>query len=169
MNLRNVLVPAAALGLAGLLLSAASAAGVQPDQTVRNYGFRVEIEGADAGFFKSVDGLSGEQEVIEFAPGEERTVHKLPGRVKWPNIVLKSGFQGADAFLDWIQESLEAQPALKDVALLELSKSGQTVRKWCLSECFPVSWKMGSIEADGNTILVEEVVLAHGPFEECSR
>jgi hypothetical protein len=49
----------------------------------------VTFDGMPTAFFRSVSGLSVEIEVVEFREGgESGAVHKLPGRVKYPNIVL---------------------------------------------------------------------------------
>ena len=64
--------------------------------------FSAEFEGLEAGRFHEVSGLSVEVEVIEFSEGGNNNfIHKLPGRVKYPNIVLKRGFTGDLALYNW--------------------------------------------------------------------
>src|SRR5256885_6449735 len=59
------------------------------------YYFAVEIEGMRDNFFRSCGGLKAESEVEEVAEGGvNTTTHKLIGRTKFPNIVLKKGFSG---------------------------------------------------------------------------
>lgn len=46
------------------------------------YNFMVEISGVSAGYFKGVDGLSAEIEVIEYQDGDDIILRKRPGRTK---------------------------------------------------------------------------------------
>lgn len=83
---------------------------------IGNYNFKVEIEGVAAGYFKGVDGLSTELEVVEFQDGDDLFLRKRPGRSKFTEpsvsaigprtIVLRglapSGPQGAALLADWI-------------------------------------------------------------------
>ena len=46
---------------------------------IGTYNFRVEIDGIDAGQFTSVDGLSIEQEVVEYQNGSDPLTRKRPG------------------------------------------------------------------------------------------
>src|SRR6185436_16886824 len=68
--------------LAALMIAMLGANTVQTqsdlrkDLLLRRFSFRVEIEGIDAGFFKSVGGLSIETEVIEFREGGSDVIHK---------------------------------------------------------------------------------------------
>jgi len=57
------------------------------------------------GYFTEVTGLSVEYEVFEWQEGGQNTyVHKLRGRAKYPNIVLKRGITHESALLDWFRE-----------------------------------------------------------------
>src|SRR2546426_8621227 len=61
------------------------------------YYFAVQIQGENIedNFFRSCSGLKSESEVQEIAEGGVNTsTHKLIGRTKFPNIVLKRGFTG---------------------------------------------------------------------------
>src|SRR5437762_12073334 len=59
------------------------------------YYFSVEIDGIQDAFFRSCSGLSSESEVQDLAEGGLNTsTHRLVGRTKFPNIVLKQGFCG---------------------------------------------------------------------------
>ena len=59
------------------------------------YYFSVEIDGMQDNFFRSCGGLKSESEVVEVAEGGvNHTTHKLIGRTKFPNLVLKKGFAG---------------------------------------------------------------------------
>src|SRR5690606_34223174 len=68
--------------------------------------FIVEIDGKAAGRFTQVNGLQVSVEVEEVTEGGQNGfVHKLPGRMSWPNIRLTRGITQNDVFLKWLNES----------------------------------------------------------------
>ena len=58
-----------------------------------NYNFVVELDGQIIAGFKEVSGLDSKIEVIDYREGGEKffPVRKLPGKVTFSNIVLKTG------------------------------------------------------------------------------
>ena len=68
--------------------------------------FAVEVQGKVTGYFSEVSGLGSEQEVIEHKVVNEKGVEvvmKIPGRLKWENIVLKRGITSDMQIWDWRQ------------------------------------------------------------------
>ena len=64
----------------------------------------LEIDGITEGIFKEVSGLDSETEVIEHrvtGKGGNIIVHKVPGALKWPNIVLRRGLTDDRKLHDW--------------------------------------------------------------------
>ncbi|TWW09192.1 hypothetical protein E3A20_16770, partial [Planctomyces bekefii] len=58
-----------------------------------NYNFIVELDGEQIAGFKEVSGLDSKIEVIDYREGGEKFFpnRKLPGKVTYSNIVLKTG------------------------------------------------------------------------------
>jgi len=98
------------------------------------YNFTVEIEGVQAGYFKGVDGLQTEIEVIEFQDGDDYFLRKRPGRSKFSDVTLKKGYV---------------------VTLFD--NAGTEVRRWDLYECWPKSWKVNAFDGKGNDVVTEEI------------
>ena len=66
--------------------------------------FAVEVQNQVTGYFTEVSGLGSEQEVIEHKVVNEKGVEvvmKIPGRLKWENIVLKRGITSDMQIWDW--------------------------------------------------------------------
>ena len=66
--------------------------------------FAVEIQGAVNGYFTECSGLGSEQEIIEHKVVNEKGVEvvmKIPGRLKWENIVLKRGITSDMEIWTW--------------------------------------------------------------------
>ena len=65
--------------------------------------FKVELPGVDIGRFRECTGLAAEIEVKDYNEGGVNDrVHKLPTRMKYPNLVLKRGVTYEDALLKWL-------------------------------------------------------------------
>jgi phage tail-like protein len=83
------------------------------------FNFTVEIEGMTVGGFSEVSGLTQETTIIEYRNGDEKygTVRKIPGHMKYNNIVLKRGWTKDKSLWDWRKQvigkgrRLTAKPA----------------------------------------------------------
>ena len=66
--------------------------------------FSVDIQGVVKGYFTEVSGLGSETELIEQKVVNEKgkdIVLKVPGRLKWENIVLKRGITSSMDIWTW--------------------------------------------------------------------
>src|SRR2546428_8373904 len=65
--------------------------------------FIFEVDGQQIGMFKEVSGLRAEitVEVLEEG-GQNNFVHKLPGRLSWPNLVMRRGVTDTDNPFKWL-------------------------------------------------------------------
>ena len=78
----------------------ASTASASPAAT-----FLFEVDGVEIGRFMEISGLEVSVAVEDLEEGGENSfVHKLPGRMSWPNITLKRGITQNDALLDVAQQ-----------------------------------------------------------------
>ena len=67
--------------------------------------FIFEVEGRQIGAFTEVSGLAVTIDVEDVAEGGQNAyTHKLLGRMKWPNLVLKRGVTDTNALFDWLME-----------------------------------------------------------------
>jgi len=141
---------------------------------IGNYNFRLEIDGVDAGQFTAVDGLSIEQEVIEYQNGDDPLVRKRPGRVKYGDITLKKGYLATSVLNDWIEAARcgNGDYTRKNVSIVLVDNSTTIpteLKRWNCFECFPKSWKLSQME---NTfrqdVLTEELVIVIEWFEEAA-
>lgn len=133
---------------------------------VPELGFRVEIKGIDTpiGYFAECGGLSLEYEIEEYHEGgENRFTHKLRGRLKYPNLVLKRGVTYESALLDWF---LRAQKRSErgTVTLTLTGPDGKDVRRWAFADAFPVKWTGPTLNAGSNNVATETLEIAHRGF-----
>lgn len=134
--------------------------------------FIVEIDGDPVGRFTEVSGLEVSVAVEEIAEGGVNGyVHKLPGRMSWPNIRLARGVTQNDAFLAWLNRSSGEGFAgaghkldRRTVAITMTGLDGTRLRTWELEGAFAVSWSGPRFASTSDEMLTEELEIAHHGF-----
>lgn len=163
------------LSAAFLLVATSVPAGFAADKTeareelAGNYHFHLEVEGAAAGQFNSVSGLSAETEVIEFREGGDNSlVHKLPGRLKYSNIVLKRGFVPGTVLRNWIWTNLDPDGMVdrRNGALVLRNRAGSEAVRYEFFNGWPCKWSGFTPQDDSDAAFVEEIVICIDFFRE---
>lgn len=134
--------------------------------------FLFEVQGVEIGIFKKVSGLSVSVAPIEHPEGGENGfVHKFPGRMTWPHIVLTAGMTRSDNLFEWMAETSGEQFTKNsnrlvraDGAITAISHSLERLRTWNLREVFAVRWSGPEFDADSTIALDETLELAHHGF-----
>jgi len=124
------------------------------------------------GAFTEVSGLSVQIDVEELAEGgQNQFTHKLPGRMKWPNLVLKRGITNTDNLFEWFQQSsgdgfagAGNQIHRHRGAITLMDAAGKAVRTWEFTEAYPVKWSGPKLAASSRDLAVEELEVAHCGF-----
>jgi phage tail-like protein len=117
--------------------------------------------GVELGLFTQVQGLSAQVDVIEYPEGGLNTyVHKLPTRIKHPNLTCKQGVTHEDGFLLWLNETV-VKAKLTDIALHVYEPDGTVVRSWGFAGAYPVKWTGPDLNAGGTEIMTESLEIAH--------
>jgi phage tail-like protein len=113
--------------------------------------------------FQSVGGLNVELETETVKEGgENRFVHSLPVRTKYPNLVLKRGMLTDSKLINWCIDSfnsLEINPADLNVSLL--NEEHEPLKTWKLKHAWPVKWDVGDFNAEENKLVVETIELTY--------
>ena len=156
-----------AVGLAvGLLLGTAAlvrAPTIGPQPIFASH-FALEIDGVQVGQFQEVSGLSVEVEVIEYKTGEDRVTHKIPGAVRYSDIVLKRGVAGNDMLWQWFQGSVNGDPDRKNGAVILYDNAGHEAVRYDFYRAFPVKWQGPTLDASSSGLAVESITIAHEGF-----
>jgi len=140
--------------------------------------FSVGSEGEiEIGAFTECSGLSVDVEVEEVKEGgQNQFVHKLPGRMTWPNIVLKRGITNSDRLFEWLAEcsgegfeGLGNKLARKEGEVALMDPSGKRrIRKWEFEGAFPVKWSGPTMAAGSRDAATEQLEIAHHGFRASS-
>lgn len=123
--------------------------------------FKVTAGLTTIGVFMEVSGLSVEHEVLDYMEGGSNSfIHKLPGRRKYPNLVLKAGITNQTALYDWFAKTAD-QPELRQVTIDLLDPRAQVQRTWAFADAYPIKWTGPTLAAKSNEIGQETVELVH--------
>src|SRR3954453_16816938 len=122
------------------------------------------VNGKTVGTFRECTGLEVEWEVLEYAEGgENRFIHKLPGRAKHPNLVLKRGITSETALLDWFF-ACQDKTDRHDLTVSLCDNTGHVVRSWSFSGAWPVKWQGPTLNAGATTLATETLEIAYDGF-----
>jgi phage tail-like protein len=114
---------------------------------------------AEIGQFSHCSGLEMSFEMFEYAEGGNNDfVHKLPGRLHFPNLVLSRGLTNSEALLKWFGQT-RTQAVTKQITLTVKSSSEQRVFNF--SDAFPVRWTGPSFDTNNVAIGTETLEIAH--------
>ncbi len=151
----------------------------QTADPVRNFKFKVLVDGFSSTGFEKVSGLKETSEVIEYREGTDPiTPRKLMGLVKYENIVLEKGVMNVTDFVDWRQDVvniLQSGNLAPDTGIPDDSvRRGMKVDvvdmhgaygwEWDVYNAWPTELETPELNAEGNAALIDKCVIAHEGF-----
>ena len=135
--------------------------------------FIFTVDGEEIGAFTEVSGLElnvATEDVEE--GGVNGYVHKLPGRMTWPNLVLKRGLTQSDNLFAWINSvsgdglgKEKNKVTRRTASITLLTADSRPIRRWDFAGVVPVRWSGPSFASDGPEALVEELEMTHNGFK----
>ena len=134
--------------------------------------FVFTVDGVQIGAFTEVSGLAVTIDVEELAEGgQNQFTHKLLGRMKWPNLVLKRGITDSDALFQWLAtcsgDGLTGagnKIVGKEGEVRVLTSQGAPARSWHFTDAKPVRWTGPHFAASASELAMEELEVAHSGF-----
>lgn len=120
-------------------------------------------EGPQAGFAE-VSGLGMEVQMIEYRTGnsKENQVMKLPGLTKTGDVTLKRGLVGSLNLYQWLDQIRNGDVNAMRTVTIHLQNEDHTavVQTWKLLRARIIKHSSGPLNAKGNDVAIEEVVLS---------
>lgn len=120
-------------------------------------------EGPNAGF-SEVSGLGLEVQMIEYRTGnsKENQVMKIAGLTKTSDVTLKRGLVGSLNLYQWLDQIRNGDQNAMRTVIIQLQNEDHTavVQTWKLLRARIVKHTSGPLNAKGNEVAVEEVVLS---------
>jgi phage tail-like protein len=128
--------------------------------------YAVEIQGMVTGYFTECSGLGSEHEVIEHKvidPKGHEAILKIPGRMKWENIVLKRGITDNMDIWDWRKKVEDGQidDARTNGSIVMFDREFAEVARWNFENAWPMKVSGPQVKSDANEIGIEELTLVH--------
>ena len=116
--------------------------------------------------FQAVSGLSVEYDVEEYKEGgENRFTHKLPGRTKYTDLVLKRGMLTDSEVTKWCLAAFrdrDFKPA--DISVILMNEKGEPLRTWNVAHAIPKKWSVTDLNANDNAVVIETLELIYQYF-----
>jgi phage tail-like protein len=140
--------------------------GATPDP-VGELRFQVRLGSLNIGRFRECGGIAVEVETKDYMEGGVNDfVHKLPTRIKYPNVVLKRGVTHEAALLDWFYATRNDYPGQWQELTIQLNgPGGDKIRAWAFTNAYPVKWTGPTLNAGSNQIAVETLEMVHNGFK----
>jgi phage tail-like protein len=134
--------------------------------------FLFEVDGIEIGRFMEISGLEVSIETEDVQEGGQNSyVHKLPGRMSWPNMRLKRGITQNDSLFAWMNKSSGEQFTASgnkltrsSAAITLMGPGGKRIRAWEIDGAFPVKWTGPSFSVSSTDMAVEELEITHHGF-----
>ncbi|HLL25337.1 MAG TPA: phage tail protein [Kofleriaceae bacterium] len=129
--------------------------------------FKVELAlpggGGGEMFFKSVSGIKYETEIVPVREGGTNdTTFQLPGATKWSNLVMKKGFTGSSALLQWRKDWLEGKMTrIQTGNIIQLDTALNKVATWTFFNGWPAKWDLSELDASKSELSIETLEIAH--------
>ena len=128
----------------------------------RNFRFRLEIDGLEAGGFAEVSGFDTSVDVIEYREGDDVTTpRKLPGLTKYGNITLKWGTSDSMVLYEWLQGIADGTIERKTVTITAIDEAGDDAASWQMINAWPMKYTAPDFNALGSEVAMETLEIAH--------
>lgn len=138
----GVLIFALAIGFTFAHCESASAADLRKTDPLVGMMYRLDINNKTAGYFTEAYDIGSENEINETKVVDTKgrqTIRKVPGRLKFPEVVLKRGVSISMDLARWRQdvERGNIAGARSQVSIILMDNSLKEVARWNLENAWP--------------------------------
>jgi phage tail-like protein len=135
---------------------------------LRNFRFRLEIDGITQASFSEVAIGETTTEPIDYREGNEPThVRKLSGLTKFGNITLKRGITDSMDIWNWHKQILagQIQSNRKQVIIVAMDEAGGDKARFVVAEAWPTKYDPSDLNGKGNEVFIELLELVNEGIE----
>lgn len=130
------------------------------------FNFQVEIDGVGKFGFSEVSGLTTDTNIIEYREGNEvadgeSTTRKLPGLIKYNNIVLKRGFTKDQSAYNWRLKVIQGKTSRASGSITLLDEARSPVLRWTFRQGWPSKWEGPALNGKTSEVAIESMEIAH--------
>jgi len=131
------------------------------------FNFLIEIDGVVKGGFSEASGLSTDTNIIEYREGAEShgTTRKLPGLMKYNNVVLKRGWTKDRSLWEWRKKVIDGKTQRTGGSIVLLDEARNPALRWNFREGWPSKWEGPTLNAKTSEAAIETLEIAHEGLE----
>lgn len=150
-----------------------------PRKFHHKYKFLVEIDGFDNGraAFRKAGPLNVKVETVKYKEGGALIPDKSPGSVEFADLTLERGVCKDFDIYNWMKEvvDLSSGPELlgepvekikRGVSIVQQDRDGNELRRWDITNAFPIEFEAGDWDNDANEVVIEKCVLTYDFFDK---
>jgi phage tail-like protein len=136
---------------------------------LRNFRFRVEIDGIQQAGFSEATIPDASTDVIEYREGNEVTTpRKLPGLNKYGNLSLKWGITDSMELYNWRKQTIDGNTQRKNIAIVMIDEAGNDKARWEFINAWPSKYDSPDANGTGNAVAIETLEIVHEGMERKS-
>ena len=133
---------------------------------LRNFRFRLEIDGVEQAAFSEVSVGDLSNEPIEYREGDEvTTARKLSGLTKYGNITLKWGITDSVELAEWHQLVVGAATPLEDIrrnlVVRVQDEAGEDKAAFEVTRAWPCKYDPTDLNGTGNEVAIDTLELCN--------
>jgi phage tail-like protein len=141
---------------------------LQPGDALASHNFGLQIDGVMVEYLQEVNGLTMEQDVIEYqqvSANGKPTVKKMPGVKKAGQVTVVRGMTQSASFTQWINESVAGNMAMarKNASIIMMDYMNSPVKRYNLRNAWCSKVEASTVKAGDASALTESVTIV---FEE---
>jgi phage tail-like protein len=131
------------------------------------YNFVVELGGSSRAGFRECAELESSQNAVEYREGADRNLatRKIPGLNSYGEVTLSHGATTDAGLWEWRQKAMQGEVERRTIAITLLDDTGAPRIAWTLFECWPTKWMGPNLNATGDEIAIEHLVLEYERLE----
>src|SRR5215469_6942299 len=117
-----------------------------------NSRFLVEIDGITQSKFTEIITPDATIEVVEYREGGDNTVHKIPGMIRYSNLILKWGITDSMELYNWYKDIVDGKfsTSRKNISLVLLDEDGKEIARWRFKQAWPIRYTASLLNAKEN-------------------
>lgn len=129
---------------------------------LRNFRFRLEIEGVEQAGFSEVSGFDVTVDPIDYREGTDPThVRKLTGLTKYGNVTLKWGITDSLELHNWHRQIVDGDIQRKNIAINVVNEAGEDKARFEIAEAWPSKYDPTDLNAKGNEVAIETLEICN--------
>jgi phage tail-like protein len=128
---------------------------------LRNFRFKLEIDGIQQAGFSECSGFGSNVEVIEYREGgDASTVRKLPGKISYPDITLKWGVTNSRELYDWHLAVVNGTVDRRNGSIVLQDDAGEEKVRWNFFAAWPSKYDGPDFNAKGNDVAIDSLTVS---------